>query len=333
MAVTSDRLVACRPCSVELPAGGGKTWLLVDTLRQVAESGGRALVQTHTHAGVHSIRHKMRQLGVASDAAYVGTLTSLSFDLVRSYSQVAGIEVPEVPEWDDSTRYIEGACRALQNSHIREVFGVSYSHLLIDEYQDCSMAQHALALELVRAIPACAVFGDRLQGIFGFRDPIVDWESDVLPHFPALGIDYIPRRWAGHNEALGAWLYQMRDRLQPGRQIAFDADLPQGVTFVGATQHRYEIRNAALQHRPVGESVVIIAPPDKGSARSIAVLLSGAYGVMEDIGGRFMVQALTDLEVAEPAQYATWLVQVAKKCFVGFSKVKLDKTVLKRLEK
>jgi hypothetical protein len=182
--VTADSLVASCPCSVELPAGGGKTWLLVDTLRQVAENGGRALVLTHTHAGVHSIRHKMRQRGVASDAAYIGTLTSLSFELVRSYSHVAGIEVPEVPTWDDSTRYVEGACSVLQNRHIREVFAVSYSHLLIDEYQDCSMAQHALALELVRAIPACAVFGDRLQGIFGFRDPIVDWESDVLSPFP-----------------------------------------------------------------------------------------------------------------------------------------------------
>jgi hypothetical protein len=148
-----------------------------------------------------------------------------------------------------------------------------------------------------------------------------------------LGIGYVPRRWVDHNEDLGSWLYQMRDRLQPGTQIALDANLPQGVTFIEATPQRFELRNAALQQRPDGESVVIIAPPDKGSARSIAGLLNGAYGVMEDIGGRFMVQALTELEIADPPQYATWLAQLARQCFVGFSKVNLNGTVLKKLEK
>jgi hypothetical protein len=316
---------------VELPAGGGKTRLLVDAVREINENGGKALVLTHTHAGVHSIRHKMRAFGVAASAAHVGTLTSLSFELVRSYSQIAGVEVPAAPDWEDSTRYTEAACRVLQNRHVREVFGITYSHMLIDEYQDCSMAQHTLALELARAIPAAAVFGDRLQGIFGFRDPIVDWVTDVLPRFPAIDIEFVPRRWVDHNQALGEWLYEMRDRLRPGVQVAFDTNLPQGVRFVGATPQRFEIRNAALQERPEGESVVVIAPPDTSSARSIAGLLGGAYGVMEDVGGRFMIQALTELERAEPLHCGLWLAQLAKQCFVGFSEV--NQTVLNRLAK
>lgn len=329
--MTTSRLIDSLPCSVELPAGGGKTWLVVDTLREVAAASGKTLVLTHTHAGVHSIRNKMRILGVSPDAAHVGTITSLAFELARSYSRIAGLAVPETPNWDQSAAYIEGACRVLGNRHIRDVMAGSYSHVLIDEYQDCSLAQHELTLELARAIPACAVFGDRLQGIFGFRDTIVDWESDVLPHFPAFPVDYVPRRWVEHNQPLGEWLHAIRARLQPGSQITFQTDLPPGVTFIAATPQRFELRNAALQLGPEGETVAIIAPLDAGTARATAGRLGGVYTVLEDIGGKFMAAALARLETAKPNEYACWLASLAKKCFTGYSK--LDQTVLSRLNK
>jgi hypothetical protein len=153
----------------------------------------------------------------------------------------------------------------------------------------------------------------------------------VLPQFTALNIDYVPRRWADHNVQLGSWLYQLRDRLRPGTQITFDANLPQGVTFAAASQRGFELRNAVFQPRPDGESVVIIAPPDRSSTRSLAARLNGVYGVMEDIGGRFMTEALGELQLAEPLGYAKWLAQVAKNCFVGYSRI--DQTVLRRLER
>lgn len=329
--MTASLLIASLPCSVELPAGGGKTWLLVDTIRQVASQSGKALVLTHTNAGVHSIHNKMRAIGVDSKAAHVGTITSLAFELVRSYSRIAGLVVPEIPDWDDSAHYIEGARRVLQNRHVRDVLEISYSHLLIDEYQDCSVAQHIVVLELAQAIPACAVFGDRLQGIFGFRDTIVDWNIDVLAHFPQFKIEYFPHRWAEHNQPLGLWLHQMRNQLQPGSQVTFDSGLPSGVTFVPATQQRFELRDAALRTRPEGETVVIIAPPDRGSARSAASRLNGAYTTMEDIGGAFMIKQLAELERSQPKQFALWLARTAKNCLVGYAK--LDQTVLNRLQK
>lgn len=329
--MTTSQLISSLPCSVELPAGGGKTWLLVDTIRQVASQSGKTLVLTHTNAGVHSIHNKMRAFGVDPKAANVGTITSLAFELVRSYSRIAGLVVPEVPDWNDSAEYIEGARRVLQNRHVRDVLAISYSHLLIDEYQDCSVAQHAVALELARAIPACAVFGDRLQGIFGFRDTIVDWQVDVLAHFPEFEIDYFPHRWAEHNQPLGMWLHQIRDQLQPGTQVTFDAGLPDGVTFVPATQQRFELRNAALLARSEEETVVIIAPPDRGSARSCASRLNGAYTTMEDIGGTFMMGQLAELEGSQPKHFALWLARTAKNCHIGYAR--LDQTVLNRLEK
>lgn len=327
--MTAAPFISRFPCSVQLAAGGGKTWLLVDTVRQVAEGSGKTLVLTHTHAGVHSIRNKMRTLGVNPETAHVGTITSLAFELVRSYSRIAGMEVAAVPDWADSGRYIEGARRVLRNPHIRDVFKVSYSHLLVDEYQDCSLAQHTLVTEFANAIPNCAVFGDPLQGIFGFRDPIVDWNTHVLPHFPAQPIDYTPRRWMKHNQPLGHWLYQLRDRLQPGESLTIDDDAPPGVTFIKSTPRRIELIQTALQPRPDGESVVIIAPPDKTSARTIAAQLKGAYSTMEDIGGTFMIDALTKLESVALEHRALWLADMAKLCFTGYANV--NKTVLNRL--
>lgn len=330
--MTTSDLIASLPCSVELPAGGGKTWLLVDVLREVAAASGKTLVLTHTHAGVHSIRNKMRALGVSPDAAHVGTITSLAFELAQSYSRIAGLVVPDTPNWDESAQYIEGACRVLRNRHVRDVLAISYSHLLIDEYQDCSLVQHSLALALARAIPACAVFGDPLQGIFGFSDPIVDWETDVLPHFPAFSIGYVPRRWVEHNQPLGDWLYAIRERLRPGSQISFTDGLTDGVIFVAATPQRFELRKAALLQRPPGETVVIIAP-EAWSARYIAGRLNGAYTTMEEIAGNFMVKELTELENVPPSQYVLWLASLAKKCFVGYSKLKFNDAVLNRLKK
>ncbi|VCT92709.1 ATP-dependent DNA helicase Rep [Mycolicibacterium hassiacum DSM 44199] len=286
--MTASRLINRLPCSVELPAGGGKTWLLVDTIREGANQSGKSLILTHTNAGVYAIRNKMRALGVDPKAAHVSTITSLAFDLVRSYSRIAGLTVPEVPVWKDAGQYIEGACRVLRNRHIRDVFGISYRYLLVDEYQDCSLAQHAFVLELAQAIPACAVFGDPLQGIFGFRDKIVDWQTDVLPHFPPFCVDFIPYRWIDHNRALGEWLVQIRDYLKPGSQIAFHTNKPTGVTFRLATSSRFELRKATTLV-PKGETAVVIAPPDKYSARLVASHLDG-YVTMEDVGGGAMIR-------------------------------------------
>ena len=324
-------LLDALPASVELPAGAGKTWLLTDAVREIHQRGGRALVLTHTNAGVHAVKAKLREFGIASSAYHVATITSFAFEIVRSYSRLADLTVPEIPDWDKSNDYLAAAARAVRNRHLADVLRVSFTHLLVDEYQDCSIAQHTLVLALRDAIPAAAVFGDPLQAIFGFGDRLVGW-SDVLQEFPAYSVPHVPRRWAGHNEDLGSWLVEMRTRLEPGARIDFGADLPSGVTFLAATPTRKELRKAALwENRPSNESVVVIAPPDPNSARAIASQLDGVYSAMEDIAGVFMAKELFRLSRLTPSEYAIWLVNLAKQCFVGYGG--LDKAVITRLTK
>ena len=318
------------PASVELAAGSGKTWTLADTVRSIAGEEGRVLVVTHTVAGVQAMISKLREFDIATDLYHVATLTSFAIELVSAYSKHAGFEVPETVDLNRSEEYIKGAIAVLQRQHVRDVFSVSYTHVLVDEYQDCSTSQHALVCALKDAVPQMAVFGDRLQGIFGFADPIVDWDTDVLPHFPRFHMDQVPRRWQGHNEDLGAWLLSLRPRLTAGEVFDFGQALPNGVTFVPKTPAGFELINAARQRRGDGETVVVITAPHLHSARPIAARLSG-YAVMEEMSGSFMSKRLVSLAACDPSNYATWLVMAAKDCFTGYAKV--DKGVLGRLNK
>lgn len=328
--MSAPRLLDRLPASVELAAGSGKTWTLADTVRSIAGGGGRALVLTHTVAGVHAMSSKLREFTIDPYAYHVATLTSFAIELVSAYSSHAGFNVPEAVDLSRSEEYIQGAIAVLQRQHIRDVFGLSYTHVLVDEYQDCSTGQHSLVCALKTAIPQTVVFGDRLQGIFGFADPIVDWGADVLPEFPDFPMNQTPRRWQGHNEDLGIWLLSVRPQLIAGNVLDLRSGLPNGVTFISKTTAGFEQVNAARQRRGDGETVVVITAPHLHSARAVASRLSG-YAVMEEMGGSFMAKLLGSLADLKPSDYAAWLVTAAKDCFTGYGK--LDKGVMSRLAK
>jgi hypothetical protein len=325
-----SRLLDSLPASVELAAGSGKTWTLADTVRSVADEGGSALVLTHTVAGVHAMTSTLGEFDIAPNAYHVATLTSFAIELVSAYSVHAGFDVPETVDLSRAEEYIQGAVAVLGRQHIRDVFSLSYTHVLVDEYQDCSTSQHALVRALKTAIPRTVVFGDRLQGIFGFADPIVDWAAEVLPEFPNFAMKQVPRRWQGHNEELGAWLLTVRPHLVAGNVLDLSSGLPDGVTFLPKTAAGFELINAARQRRGDGETVVVITAPHLHSARAVAARLPG-YAVMEEMGGSFMAKQLDGLSGLDPRGYASWLTAAAKDCFTGYGK--LDKGVLGRLAK
>jgi hypothetical protein len=321
------RLVDSLPASVELAAGSGKTWTLSDTVRTIAAEGGRALVLTHTIAGVHALSAKLHEFEIDPAAYHVATITSFAIEVVCAYSELAGFDVPAEVDLSRSNDYLHGAAATLGRKHIRDVYAISFSHLLVDEYQDCTQTQHKLILAIRTAIPATAVFGDRLQGIFGFAGRIVDWEADVLPEFPDFSMPQLPRRWDGHNEDLGAWLLRLRPELVAGRVFDMSSGLPGGVSYRPNAQ-RWALINAARDVGGPGESVVVITGPAIHAPRSVASVLRG-YTAMEEIGGSFMAKHLAVLTELEPGAYAGWLANLAKKCFTGYGE--LDKPVLDRL--
>src|SRR6185312_10538067 len=111
------------------------------------------------------------------------------------------------------------AARMLKAGHALDVIAATYSRLFVDEYQDCSVPQHAIVCYLAPAFPTC-VLGDPMQAIFDFQGKLADWDEIVCKHFPPVGELSTPWRWKNVNEeAFGQWLLEVRKDLLAGKSI------------------------------------------------------------------------------------------------------------------
>lgn len=223
--------------SVTAPAGCGKTQLISDALSQ--HTGNKpVLVLTHTNAGVTALRARLQRGNVPSSAYRVSTIDGFAMRLAAKFPLRAGLDehVLELVNPNSDYPAIRSAVqRLLQAAHINDPIFSTYSRLLVDEYQDCNTAQHAIVCSIAQVLPTC-VLGDPMQAIFGFRDPLVHWERDAQAAFPPIGALKTPWRWrlAG-TDALGAWLLQARASLQAGRAVDLRG-APEGVQWVQLTQ-------------------------------------------------------------------------------------------------
>jgi hypothetical protein len=306
------------PASVVMPAGTGKTHLLAAASKHVAGGGGKVLVITHTNAGVQAVATRLKRFGVMT-GVHVTTITSFAFRLARAYPVLGERIVPRVMVPDDSQDYVRAATRALAGMHIQAVVRASYTHVLVDEYQDCNTGHHALVLKLKEAVGHVGVLGDPLQAIFGFSEQLPDWEA-VLGEFPEYtDVTPEPRRWAGHNEALGDWLLGIRPSLSAGQVLQLDTlNYPPRVRFTDISGNYRAVANAAFSalSMPPDETVLVISARYAASGRGIAGQLDGRYTVMEEIAGSFIGGWLTELLDTEPEGYASWLFDFAKSCHV-----------------
>lgn len=217
---SAERIREAMPCSVAMPAGTGKTEIIASLAALAAEAGQRALILTHTNAGVEALRRRTRRFGVAANAVRIETIASWSHYLVRQYPQLARVTVPAYPNWNESKVYYDGALRVLTSAIMRRVLPASYAFAVIDEYQDCTTRQHALATAVGELLPL-SVFGDPMQAIFDFdADPLVNWTADVAGRWPTIAMSIAPWRWRGHNDDLGRWLINVRDAFTLERPIS-----------------------------------------------------------------------------------------------------------------
>jgi hypothetical protein len=199
--------------AIVAPAGHGKTELIANA----AAIGRRALILTHTHAGVHAIRSRLKRLGVSRNRVAVDTIAGWAMRYAHSFPNAAQppVGTPQGAEWDVIYR---GATTTLAIDAVRQVVEASYDRILIDEYQDCTGLQHELATALSAIIPT-VVFGDPMQGIFEFAGATLSWHDDIHRQFPLMGELTTPHRWTGTDPALGEWIAETRDKLVRGEPI------------------------------------------------------------------------------------------------------------------
>ena len=290
---------------VVAPAGYGKTHLIANSVRLATT---RQLVLTHTYAGVNALRRKMRDLEVPSNAYRVDTIASWSLRLCLSYPGVSDWEIqrPEGDQWASLYR----ACGALLDEpFIRRIIKASYGGLYVDEYQDCSTAQHQLVLRFARDLP-CRILGDPLQAIFDFddEDP-VDWDGEIPRNFERLGQLDIPHRWVrAGRPALGAWLRDARSTLKKGRPL----DLRQradGVTIKYATDENALLiaQGNACRYFDCDQQHRVIAIHKghqhyKAKCHHLARKLGGRFSSIEEIEGKDLFSFIYQVEHARTNQ-------------------------------
>lgn len=226
-----EAILGSRRAFTVAAAGCGKTQLLGEFTADARS--GRQLILTHTHAGLAAIKKRLADLRVPQEKFHVDTIAGWSLRYCIAYRSVSGfrLDAESEPDWPSTYPCAERVCRSALG---QRVLRASYEGVLIDEYQDCSIAQHALIRAIADSIP-CRAVGDPLQTVFGFReDPVVAW-STVRADFDFLEDSLTePWRWrgAGRNAALGEWLRAARRELETHGRVLIAEDAP--VTWVAS---------------------------------------------------------------------------------------------------
>lgn len=267
--------------AITAPAGCGKTQLIADTLRGYTGSKP-TLVLTHTNAGVSALRARMQRAGVPNSAYRMATIDGFAMRLVGKFPIRSGLN-PDVLKLENPGRDYpsirDAAWRLLQAGHLSDALAATYSRLIVDEYQDCSLSQHAIIDWAAVVLPTC-VLGDPMQAIFGFGgNRLVDWNANVLGQFPSIGELQTPWRWRNAGtETLGNWLLVCRQILAAGGAIDLRA-APQEVTWVQlapGTAEEQRMEAARTQAATRDGSVLVIG--DSRNARGRRLLASRTPG-------------------------------------------------------
>ena len=86
----AENVIDAAPCMLEMPAGTGKTHLLVTIAGKLAERGVSVLVLTHTNAGVSAIRSRCLRLGINPAQLSISTISSWAERAALAYCETSG---------------------------------------------------------------------------------------------------------------------------------------------------------------------------------------------------------------------------------------------------
>jgi hypothetical protein len=289
---------------VESAAGCGKTHAISRAVGH--NTKGRQLVLTHTHAGIHSLRSRLRSFRVSPRSYHVDTIAGWSLQYAGAYPGLSGLQ-----DWSPTSRQwsavYQSVLELLKQPVIRRVVQASYAGIYVDEYQDCSLLQHRIVLALADILP-CRILGDPLQGIFDFGDPIVDWQRDVTPNFSPLPGLYEPWRWVSANRELGIWLSDVRKRLISGQDI----DLGRGPVRWVENSHDNQRHECYRACRQTGTVVAIHKWPQ--GCYDLASKLKGLYACMEEVECRDLLDHAGKIEQATGTARALEIIALAENC-------------------
>lgn len=298
-----------RRAVIVAPAGYGKTELIAQS---VACSEGRQLILTHTHAGVDSIRKRIKEkYPVPTSRYYVETIHSFALRTAGSYPKTTGLTIQQPQTTDDYKQIIGSAIELFDTKLGKDILEASYSGIFVDEYQDCGIDQHELICKLAETLP-CRVVGDPLQGIFDFgNNKIVDWEKHVFLFFERMPNLEIPYRWKYSIPELGERLKDIRTRLCDGKEIVFrktvSSSYKEIVKFLN-----YEKFN--------GEKVFVICEPKNPDfPHVLAGSLKNRFRTIEPITCKTLIDYAFIIESCQELERLQSVLEFVNKCLKKIS--------------
>ena len=224
----------------------------------------------------------------------------------------------------------EACARLLDHEFIRRIVRASYDGLYVDEYQDCSIAQHGIVLKLARDLPS-RVLGDPLQGLFDFggQHP-VDWARDVEANFVCLGMLNVPHRWmqAGTDD-LGGWLNDVRQCLEQGQPINLHAERPHAVRLVQPDANPQELlrsQGATCRYFNCDPAHTVIAihkgsQEYKAKCHNLSRNLSGSFSSVEEIEGKDLFSFIRKIDSAQTdAARLRHVIAFARQCMISVAR-------------
>ena len=287
--------------SVVAPAGCGKTQAIVTLV--TTSLAKPPLILTHTNAGVAVLHDRLKRAGVPASAYRLSTIDAWSQQMVYAFPMRAGYQLdPLAPIAYDRIR--EAVVSVVRSGALAKPLKATYSSLLVDEYQDCGIQQHALVEELSRHLPV-RVFGDPMQAIFDFAGSIIPW-SEVETVFPPLARLSTPWRWNRVGcEKLGAWLFKVREALERGDALDLSSAPPEHVRWAprhtrnAITSYTDALRSIKLLN---DERVLIIGHTSSAAARHTFARRTGGVSIVERVDLPDLVEVAAKLAASVPGK-------------------------------
>ena len=310
---SAEVLARANRASLVAPAGCGKTHLIAEAVARFP--GKKELILTHTHAGVDALRRKLRLLGASEKSYRVDTIAGFALRYSSAYPERSGLECLKPASNKDWLNVYQSVSGLFKLPFTKRVFTESYSGIYVDEYQDCTIQQHQIILQLSELVGS-RIVGDPFQGIFAFGDnESINWDKHVLPKYKPLPELCKPWRWDGRAAELGAWLLEVRSMLTRGEPINLN-DAPNQVTHIPKLSNKEvpnqqrEICFDALTEQGTVVGILHWLP----QCANLTSRLRGTFSMAEIIDCDEIFDAAKELEQFEGFAKALRVIQFTSMC-------------------